>query len=223
LFTSSLLVANQYFNEQNLQLILERVLATYDSDAKDRTHHWVNFLNNSANKNEWQKINLVNQYFNKRIEYQNDDQLWGKKDYWASPIETLARGAGDCEDFAIAKYFSLINLGVSEDKIRLMYVRQLTVNEPHMVLIYFESPGEVPFVLDNFNHKLLPASQRNDLKPIYSFNGQGLWLAKAKGLGRKIENSKGVSAWQQMIERIEQGELNTKESVLNGENYAKLN
>lgn len=223
LFTSSLLVANQFFNDANIEQLLARILQTYNQQAKERTEHWIDFLNNTNSKNEWQKINLVNQYFNNRIEYQNDDELWGKKDYWASPIETLARGAGDCEDYAIAKYFSLINLGVSEDKIRLMYVRQLTVNEPHMVLIYFESPGDIPFVLDNFNHKLLPASARNDLKPIYSFNGQGLWLAKAKGLGNKVKNSKGVSAWSKMIERIEQGELNTKESVLNGENYAKLN
>jgi hypothetical protein len=88
-----------------------------------------------------------------------------------------------------------------------MYVRQRTVNQPHMVLIYFEQPNQIPLVLDNFNTKLVPASNRGDLKPIYSFNGQGLWLAKSKGLGNKVKNSRGVSAWNTMLERIEQGEL----------------
>ena len=88
-----------------------------------------------------------------------------------------------------------------------MYVRQRTVNQPHMVLIYFEELNQIPLVLDNFDTKLVPANKRNDLKPIYSFNGQGLWLAKSKGLGNKVKNSTGVSAWNTMLERIEQGEL----------------
>ena len=76
-----------------------------------------------------------------------------------------------------------------------------------MVLIYIEQPNKSPYVLGNFNKKLLPASQRTDLIPIYSFNGQGLWLAKSKGLGNKIENSQGVSAWNTMLKRIEHGEI----------------
>lgn len=206
-----------------VEQILDNVLSTYNTDARDRTQNWFSFLTSISDKNEWQKINIVNTYFNDRIVYRNDNELWGVNDYWASPIETLAQGSGDCEDYAIAKYFSLIQLGVPEEKIRLMYVRQLTVNEPHMVLIYFESPTDVPYVLDNFNKKLLPATARSDLKPIYSFNGQGLWLAKAKGLGQKVNNSRGVSAWDSMMERIEQGQLNTKESILNRNDYAKLN
>ena len=162
---------------------------------------------------DWSKINKVNHFFNKSITYQDDLLLWGKKDYWASPVETIGRGKGDCEDFAIAKYFTLTSLGVDENKLRLMYVRQLTVNQPHMVLIYFENPKDVPFVLDNFNPKVLLASKRRDLKPIYSFNAQGLWMAKAKGLGRKVKNSRGVSAWNNLIQRIEGGEMQTFATV----------
>lgn len=216
-------MANNSFDKSRYDFLLAKVSETYNSDALERTKDWLSFMQLNLGQSEWQKVNLVNAHINNALTYKTDIELWGKKDYWASPVESLAQGEGDCEDYAIAKYFSLIELGVPEDKIRLMYVRQLTVNEPHMVLIYFESPDEIPFVLDNFNEKLLPASMRKDLKPIYSFNGQGLWLAKAKGLGKKVKNSRGVSAWSSMLERIEQGQLNTKESIKEGNSYAKLN
>ncbi len=191
----------------------EKLTVTYGDKAKRRADKWRDVLLDNQSGSDWAKINRVNHFFNKSIAYQDDLTLWGKKDYWASPVETIGRGKGDCEDYAIAKYFTLTSLGVDENKLRLMYVRQLTVNQPHMVLIYFENLKDVPFVLDNFNPKVLLASKRRDLKPIYSFNAQGLWMAKAKGLGRKVKNSRGVSAWNTLIERIEEGEMQTYASV----------
>lgn len=187
--------------------IIARAKQLYGDTGHHRIKTWLNFIDDSTNKSEWQKIHLVNDFFNKHINYKTDEELWHKKDYWATPLESLGVGMGDCEDYVIAKYFTLIALGVPEEKIRLMYVRQRTVNQPHMVLIYFEELNQIPLVLDNFDTKLVPANKRNDLKPIYSFNGQGLWLAKSKGLGNKVKNSTGVSAWNTMLERIEQGEL----------------
>ncbi|QCU73923.1 transglutaminase-like cysteine peptidase [Pseudoalteromonas distincta] len=187
--------------------IIARAKANYGDQGYTRIKNWLSFIDNTADKSEWQKIHLVNDFFNKNIKYKTDDELWHQKDYWATPLESLGVGMGDCEDYVIAKYFTLIALGIPEDKIRLMYVRQKTVNQPHMVLIYIEKPNTIPLVLGNFNTKLLPANKRTDLTPIYSFNGQGLWLAKSKGLGNKVKNSRGVSAWNTMLERIEQGEL----------------
>jgi len=187
--------------------IITRAKLQYGEDGHQRIKNWLRFIDESVDKSEWQKVHLVNDFFNKNIQYKTDEALWKQKDYWATPLESLGVGMGDCEDYVIAKYFTLIALGMPEDKIRLMYVRQRTVNQPHMVLIYIEKPNQIPFVLGNFNTKLLPANKRTDLTPIYSFNGQGLWLAKSKGLGNKIKNSSGVSAWDTMLERIEQGEL----------------
>ena len=187
--------------------ILARAQQQYGAAGYTRIKNWLSFIDSSQGKSEWQKIHLVNNFFNKHIQYKNDDELWQQTDYWATPLESLGVGMGDCEDYVIAKYFTLIALGIPEHKIRFMYVRQRTVNQPHMVLIYFEQPNQIPLVLDNFNTKLVPASNRGDLKPIYSFNGQGLWLAKSKGLGNKVKNSRGVSAWNTMLERIEQGDL----------------
>lgn len=180
---------------------------TYGEKAKRRAEKWRDIIIGNQSDSDWSKIKKVNHFFNSTIKYENDVSLWGKKDYWASPVETIGRGKGDCEDYAIAKYFSLTSLGVDPAKLRLMYVRQLSVNQPHMVLIYFENLKKPPLVLDNFNKRVLPANKRRDLKPIYSFNAQGLWMAKAKGLGRKVENSKGVSAWNNLVQRIEEGTM----------------
>ncbi|WP_372760495.1 transglutaminase-like cysteine peptidase [Pseudoalteromonas sp.] len=187
--------------------IIERAKQQYGDDSEKLIKLWLKFINKASQENEWRQLHLVNNFFNQHIKYRTDLQLWKKTDYWATPIETLAVGMGDCEDYVIAKYLTLIALGVNEQKIRFMYVRQTTVNEPHMVLIYFNQPNETPFVLDNFNKQLLAATERKDLTPIYSFNGHGLWLAKSKGLGNKVKNSPGVSAWSLMLKRIEQGQL----------------
>ena len=63
----------------------------------------------------------------------------------------------------------------------------------------------MPLVLDNINPRILPASKRRDLLPIYSFNGEGLWMAKAQGTGRKVQTGGNNGLWKDLIARIEQG------------------
>ena len=103
--------------------ILNRAQQHYGDEGYARIKNWLSFIDSSQGKSEWQQIHLVNDFFNKHIQYQTDDDLWQKKDYWATPLESLGVGMGDCEDYVIAKYFTLIALGIPEDKIRLMYVR----------------------------------------------------------------------------------------------------
>lgn len=123
---------------------------------------------------------MVNQFFNRRIYFREDTEVWGQIDYWASPLETIARGQGDCEDYAIAKYFSLLASGVAPGRLRLVYVRAI-IGPPasppaaHMVLAYYATPGAEPLVLDNLVPEVLPASRRRDLTPVFSFNTEGLW------------------------------------------------
>lgn len=200
---------DNYFTDD----FFHKVSLVYGNNAKVRATKWQHVIESNQTDSDWSKIKKINYFFNNNIRYEKDLLLWGKKDYWAAPVETIGTGKGDCEDYAIAKYFTLISLGIAPEKMRLMYVRQLTLNQPHMVLIYFEQKGEIPFVLDNFNKKVLPANKRNDLKPIYSFNAEGLWMAKAKGLGRKVKNSRGVSAWNNLVDRIEGGEMHTFSTV----------
>jgi predicted transglutaminase-like cysteine proteinase len=69
------------------------------------------------------KLRGVNEFFNRRVLFRDDIDIWGQVDYWASPLEMLDKGSGDCEDYAIAKYFSLLGLGVPVAKLRMVYVR----------------------------------------------------------------------------------------------------
>jgi len=130
------------------------------------------------------KLDTVNQFFNRRIQFRDDIDVWGQADYWASPLEMLGKGQGDCEDFAIAKYFSLMALGLPTARLRLVYVRALIggpggLVQPHMVLAYYASPGAEPLILDSLTTSVRPASRRPDLTPVFSFNSEGLWQGVA--------------------------------------------
>jgi len=144
---------------------------------------------------------MVNNFFN-QLRFTSDIKLWGKNDYWATPIEAMGKGAGDCEDYSIAKYFTLRELGVPDSKMRIMYVKALKLNQAHMVLTYYSKPGAVPLVLDNLNKRILPASRRTDLAPVYSFNGDGLWLAKSRDRGLRVGTSKRINLWQDLKARM---------------------
>lgn len=185
---------------------LQQAKSQYGEDGYQRLQGLRELVKTNLQDSEWSKLHTANQYVNRNLRFISDQQQYGKIDYWATPLESLGRGAGDCEDYAIAKYFMLRALGVADDKLRLMYVRALRQNEPHMVLIYFEQPDQYPLVLDNLETEIRSALDRTDLKPIYSFNASGLWLAKAGGLGSKVQNSKGNSQWRALLEKIEHGQ-----------------
>lgn len=181
----------------------------YGDEALDTLQSWLTLIENNQDTAEWKKLRMVNHFFNSKIRFVDDIKHWNKKDYWATPIEFIGTQGGDCEDFAIAKYFTLKAMGVAPHKMRLMYVRALELNQAHMVLIYSENVTEIPLVLDNLHNKILPASKRPDLKPVYSFNGDGLWLAKAKGLGKQVKGKGDVSRWEDIMSRIERGQFIT--------------
>ena len=109
---------------------------------------------------------------------------------------------GDCEDFSIAKYFTLLQLGVQEDKMRITMVKATTVNQYHMVLAYYETPSSIPLVLDNLDHEIKPATKRKDLLPVYSFNGKQLWLNKEQGRGVLAGSSKRLEKWNDLNHRL---------------------
>lgn len=185
--------------------LFDRVEKDYDKDARERVEAWQQLVISEQDNSEQGKLESVNRFFN-RVRFVDDIRVWGQKDYWATPVEFLGRNAGDCEDFTIAKYFTLRALGIPSEKLRLMYVRALRLKQSHMVLAYFETPDAMPLVLDNINEKILPANYRQDLQPIYSFNGDGLWAAKAQGRGRKIKEEGSHSLWETLMNRIERGQ-----------------
>lgn len=137
-----------------------------------------------AARAETEQLVAINEFFNRRIVFTDDAPVWGVADHWASPVELLDKGRGDCEDFAIAKYFSLLVLGVPPARLRLVYVRAQIggpggVQTPHMVLAHYATPDAEPLILDNLIEDVRPASRRPDLTPVFSFNSEGLWQGTA--------------------------------------------
>ncbi len=182
--------------------LLLRIQNKYGEVAVTRVVQWQQLIQKAKDLPERQKLIQVNQFFNERLDFADDVDLWQVNDYWASPLEFLSKGAGDCEDFSIAKYFTLKELGVPESKMRITYVKAIKLNQAHMVLTYFSSPRAIPLVLDNLIPQIKPANQRKDLLPVYSFNGSGLWLAKSRGLGKKVGNVSRLNMWNELKRRM---------------------
>jgi len=182
--------------------IIQKVKAKYGAEASGRLVNWQSLVEVSKNLPEKEKLKRVNDFFNENTLFVSDYQLWKVNDYWATPIQMLAKGAGDCEDYSIAKYFTLLELGVPDSKLRLTYVKAIELNESHMVLTYFNTPRSVPLVLDNLDFDIKLATKRKDLVPVYSFNGSGLWLAKARGSGKSIGSSSRLKMWQKLKSRM---------------------
>ena len=182
---------------------LNRIVQKYGSSARKKLEDWDNMIENAKNESLINQLQMVNDFFNK-IPYKTDMSHWKKKDYWATPIEFMGTNGGDCEDYAIAKYFSLIKLGIPDSKLRITYVSYSKANsnydQAHMVLSYYHKAGGEPVILDNINKTLQPASKRNDLKPVYSFNASGLWQAQTKGETRAGDNN--LKSWKDLMTRF---------------------
>ena len=180
----------------------------YGAAAETRTRQWRQLVaqGQSNNWNERELLSRVNIFFN-RLRFLDDIKLWGKKDYWATPLEFLGAGGGDCEDFSVAKYFTLRELGSADEKLRLVYVKARELNQFHMVVAYYPTPSAVPFILDNLEGTIRLATERNDLAPIYSFNGQHLWLMRARGQGELAGQASRLSLWNDLRGRVDVNRL----------------
>jgi len=178
--------------------------AKFGKESRKRLTDWVDLIANNKQKSDQEKITLANDFFNQLL-FVSDLDHWQVVDYWATPFEMLSTGGGDCEDYSIGKYFTLLSMGVSIDKMKITYVKATghgLQNAAHMVLTYYASPSAMPVVLDNLNPEIKPADQRPDLVPVYSFNGDGLWLAKERGEGKSVAGGNKIKMWQDMMTRM---------------------
>ena len=203
IFTSS---AMWVFATPSIEVVTKQEIAEtekkYGSRAADRLRQWQELVDKNQDMDEEDKLELVNDFFN-RVAFVDDIIHWKKKDYWATPVEMLATDAGDCEDYSIAKYFTLKALGVPESKLYITYVKAIRLNQAHMVVTYFKTPRSVPLVLDNLNKRILKATKRNDLVPVYSFNGDGLWLARQRGKGKSVKGGTSkLKKWNDLLNRL---------------------
>jgi predicted transglutaminase-like cysteine proteinase len=205
-----LLIATTVMTAANFSLdreLLQKAEKKYGRDAHNRLTAWEDLIRQDRSKTDREKLEKVNRFFNSKIRFANDMDVWGVQDYWATPIEFLCKGAGDCEDFAIAKYFTLKAMGVEDGKLRITYVKAIQYNIHHMVLTYYSEPEAEPLVLDNLVDSISVASKRTDLMPIFGFNGSGLWMAKQRGQGKMAGNSSRIKLWQDLLQKMSENKL----------------
>jgi predicted transglutaminase-like cysteine proteinase len=159
-------------------------------------------LRQLSDMDERTRLTTINGFFNRRILFRDDIEAWGQVDYWASPLEAMQKGEGDCEDYAISKYFSLLAAGTPLERLRMVYVRaQLGAaggpTQAHMVLAYYAAPDAEPLILDNLVNDVRPASRRPDLTPVFSFNSEGLW--EGVGVRQAGEPLSRLSRWREVL------------------------
>lgn len=182
--------------------LLDYVEQEYGAQARSRLETWQQLHNMASPAETDRQMRLVNSFFN-RVSFVSDIRHWGEEDYWATPVELLATNGGDCEDFSIAKYVTLKSMGVPDEQMRIVYVKALRLNQAHMVLAWYATPDADPLILDNLTNEILPASKRTDLEPVYSFNGEGLWLNRSGGKSRRIGKASGLDNWQKVKQRLQ--------------------
>lgn len=195
------LTAAPDFNIKMSEAQIIKLGQKYGEMAERRLRAWQNLIVDIADDDEDEKLHRVNRFFN-QLRFVDDIIHWKKKDYWASPVEFLITNGGDCEDFSIAKYYTLRQLGVPIEKLSIAYVKALTLNQAHMVLTYYKSPDKTPLILDNLIPEIKPANRRLDLQHVYSFNGDNLWLSKKGRRSTLVGTSDQLKPWVQLQSRM---------------------
>jgi predicted transglutaminase-like cysteine proteinase len=201
-----LLVAVAAMGATDFDKLLATLTQRWGAGPTQKFNAWRALITTTSAMPDGERLKRVNDFFNKQMRFGEDADIWNQPDYWATPMESLGQGAGDCEDFAIAKYFTLRESGMVPSKLRLIYVRASTgsaggaPSQAHMVLAYYVHPEAEPQVLDNLINDIRPASRRPDLVPVFSFNSDGVFT----GVGKDAAPSAGtgrLSRWEDLLKR----------------------
>lgn len=146
---------------------------TCDAKKFNKCHHdeWTAFLRGLIGKDRKAQVDEVNRFMNK-AKYTDDDVNWGTKDFWATPGEFFNK-FGDCEDYAIAKFVSLLKLGFKPDQLRIVAVRDLNLKVGHAVLVVFLE-GKT-YLLDNQIQQVVETKSVRHYQPVFSINTEAWW------------------------------------------------
>ena len=180
----------------------------FGAGARARLEGWKSFVGQATASEtgarpaaEARLLRAVNGFFN-RVPSMTDLAHWGVEDYWATPSESLASNGADCEDYAIAKYFTLKELGVPIARLRLVYAKSTRSREAHMVLAYYPDPRADPLILDNLQGSIESASERSDLIPVYTFNDEELLWPQAGGSTVRLSAASNRK-WKDVLDKLE--------------------
>ena len=187
------------------QQLHKQMLSRFGQPAIVRLQAWFALLERQQARPVPYQLQAINDFWNVQLLSADDKQLWKNEDHWATPLESLGKGAGDCEDYVIGKYFSLRKLGVPARQMRFVYVRARlggvgsTRSVAHMVLGFYARAQEEPLVLDNLVGSIQKASQRADLTPVFSFDAESIYVD-----GARSASSERINRWQALLVRMRQ-------------------
>lgn len=201
-----ILVSFTLLNAKSIQLSKEDLKKIdnhpYSKAIKLRLLKYIELKKKIKNMDLIRQLNHVNSFYNKILPV-HDATKYHVDDHWATPKEFLIEGRGDCEDYAISKYFTLKENGISSNKLFLSVVKVKGATNYHMVLTYLENKDSIALVLDNLSFKVLPFDKRSDLEPKFIFNEKEAFLLKNKKIYKKVKINWGeVDKWQELLNRI---------------------
>jgi len=182
------LVQDSSYKKQYRSEELAKIKLEHGKKASEDIRIWYKLIDKYKKASSWDKISVTNKFFNK-YRWISDLENWGSSDYWANPIEFIVSQGGDCEDFALAKYFTLIEMGIPAEELMITIVQLESSNEVHAVLVYRDSTSREPLVLDNITTSVLPLKNRNDIKPLYGlWDSSGYEMSVAKWQHQQFDN-----------------------------------
>lgn len=177
----------------------------FKKQIKVRYKRFYKFLKEAQEFDTIKKLNRVNSFINKILP-QHDSQSQNALDYWSTPKEFLIDGRGDCEEYAMTKYFTLVKLDMEKEKFYLAIVKVKGTPTMHLVLLYFETPKSIPLVLDNLSWKVLDLNKRKDLTVQVVFNEFNSYILKNNYLDKKVNINWGeLNKWEDILKRINLG------------------
>ena len=168
-------VLSRYFDEKKL------ADAPCTASAFNRCHlrDWGRFIDSIRGLDARRQVAEVNRYMNQK-RYVIDPVNYGVPDYWATPLQFLTKN-GDCEDYAIAKFFSLRALGFDNDMLRILVVDDLNLQVAHAVLVVYLDG--VPSILDNQVPQVVRVDAIRHYRPIFSVNESYWWFHRTTAGG----------------------------------------
>jgi len=162
-----------------------REIKSHDLRSYKRILHYNEYLHRLKDLPKKEQLLRLNLYLNGLLS-EHDEVTNASLEHWATPKEFLRLGFGDCEDYALIKYYTLLKLGFDAKKLYLLAVKEQFTQGDHMVLVYFEDAHKAPLVLDNLSFRVLPLDKRVDLKAEYFLNTHGVYKQKSDGSLEKI-------------------------------------
>ncbi len=173
----------RFFNKYRNEQAVYAMCGSEGSLCSPALHHWRRLVSSLKGRPARQSLDKINSTINALVEYRADGWQPGRKDQWASPLESIANG-GDCEDIAILKYISLMELGFSERNLRLVIVRDMATGRAH-ALLAVNLKGR-NYILDNLSNEVRPERNVKTYLPLYSISGKSRWLHLAY---RRVANA----------------------------------